>query len=274
MTDYETLTKRIKLIAHPERLRILDALRREPECVCHLEVLLGKPQPYVSQQLRVLRDAGVIADERRGQNIYYRLVDVDMDAWLGQILGTAVGGHPDLVRHKRVISCECPTCEAGVEITFDYQQGKAEVHVNKKKALFLCRRNSARSQMAEGFLRHYAADHFEVHSAGFEAAEVDPDAVKVMSEKGISLERQHSKDLREYLGHMHFGYLFTVCDHAEENCPRTFLSVNEHIYWPFEDPAKFEGPAEARVDKFREVRDEIDTHIQGWLADHGIMVAA
>lgn len=84
MTDYETLTKRIKLIAHPERLRILDALRREPECVCHLEALLDKPQPYVSQQLRLLRDAGVIQDERRGQNIYYRLVDADMDSWLAR----------------------------------------------------------------------------------------------------------------------------------------------------------------------------------------------
>ena len=73
--DYIDLSNRIKLLAHPERLRILDALRRDAECVCHLETLLGKPQPYVSQQLRILRDAGVIADEKQGQNVFYRLND-------------------------------------------------------------------------------------------------------------------------------------------------------------------------------------------------------
>ena len=70
--DYDQLSSRIKLLAHPVRLRILDVLHREPECVCHLETLLEKPQPYVSQQLRVLRQAGVIQDEKDGQNVYYR----------------------------------------------------------------------------------------------------------------------------------------------------------------------------------------------------------
>ena len=65
--DYETLSSRLKLLAHPERLRILDVLRRDAECVCHLEALLGKPQPYVSQQLRFLRQAGLIVDEKEGQ---------------------------------------------------------------------------------------------------------------------------------------------------------------------------------------------------------------
>lgn len=65
--DYEGLSTRLKLLAHPERLRILDAVRRDSECVCHLEALLGKPQPYVSQQLRLLRDAGVIIDEKQGR---------------------------------------------------------------------------------------------------------------------------------------------------------------------------------------------------------------
>ena len=69
-TDYELLSARLKLLAHPERLRILDAIRRDSECVCHLEALLGKPQPYVSQQLRLLRDAGVIVDEKQGQNVF------------------------------------------------------------------------------------------------------------------------------------------------------------------------------------------------------------
>ncbi len=108
--DYVEVSDRIKLLAHPERLRILDALRRDAECVCHLEALLGKPQPYVSQQLRVLRDAGVITDEKQGQNVFYRLTDRQLAAWLDAILGTVNGDLPEMTRHKMVIACACPKC--------------------------------------------------------------------------------------------------------------------------------------------------------------------
>lgn len=108
--DYQRESERLRLLAHPERLRILDAVRRDAECVCHLEALLGKPQPYVSQQLRLLRDAGIIADERQGQNIYYRLVDSDVRAWLDAILGVVEGEMPEMAGHKRVIACPCPKC--------------------------------------------------------------------------------------------------------------------------------------------------------------------
>ena len=83
---YDAIAARLKLLAHPERLRILDAIRRDAECVCHLEALLGKPQPYVSQQLRLLREAGLIDDRKQGQNVYYALADVDVRAWLDALL--------------------------------------------------------------------------------------------------------------------------------------------------------------------------------------------
>ena len=108
--NYAALSNRIKLLSHPERLRILDALRRDAECVCHLEALLGKPQPYVSQQLRILRDADVISDEKQGQNVFYRLTDAEMATWLEAILGEVDGQLPEMERHKRVISCLCPKC--------------------------------------------------------------------------------------------------------------------------------------------------------------------
>lgn len=109
-TDYDKLTLRLKLLAHPERLRILDAVRRDAECVCHLEALLDKPQPYVSQQLRILRDAGVITDEKQGQNVFYRLTDVQLREWLATILGDAVGDMPEMAQHKKVVACVCPKC--------------------------------------------------------------------------------------------------------------------------------------------------------------------
>lgn len=118
--DYPQLAKQLKLLAHPERLHILDALRRGSECVCHLEALLAKPQPYVSQQLRVLREAGVIQDEKDGLNVYYRLVDNTVLQWLDQVLGPAEGDHPDMVLHKQQISCACPKCEATEEAVPPY----------------------------------------------------------------------------------------------------------------------------------------------------------
>ena len=124
--DYELLADRLKLLAHPERLRILDAIRRDAECVCHLEALLRKPQPYVSQQLRLLRDAGLIEDRREGQNIYYWLKDMAVRAWLDAVLGPASGELPALAQHKRVIACPCPKCSAecgadGAPIEVEYE---------------------------------------------------------------------------------------------------------------------------------------------------------
>lgn len=108
--DYIAISNQMKLLAHPERLRILDAVRRDAECVCHLEALLDKPQPYVSQQLRFLREANLITDEKQGQNVYYRLKDETVRSWLNSILGPAIGEHSEMARHKKVIACPCPKC--------------------------------------------------------------------------------------------------------------------------------------------------------------------
>lgn len=113
--DYEQLSDRMKLLAHPVRLRILDALRREPECVCHLETLLGKPQPYVSQQLRLLRKAGFIQDEKEGQNVYYRLVDNDVQVWLTVLLDEQHGQAGCPRGHAPLSGCPCPKCALALD---------------------------------------------------------------------------------------------------------------------------------------------------------------
>lgn len=110
-THYARHAERFKLLAHPERLRILDVLRRGAECVCHLEALLQKPQPYVSQQLRILRQAGAIHDEKRGNNVYYRLEDATLVEWLDATLGPARGEDAELRFYKATIPCACPKCE-------------------------------------------------------------------------------------------------------------------------------------------------------------------
>jgi len=110
VTDYELVSDRLKLLAHPERLRILDAVRRDAECVCHLEALLGKPQPYVSQQLRLLRDAGLIEDRKQGQNVYYWLKDQAVRDWLDAVLGPVETDQPAPLLHRRLQGCPCPKC--------------------------------------------------------------------------------------------------------------------------------------------------------------------
>jgi arsenate reductase len=144
--------------------------------------------------------------------------------------------------------------------------------MQKTKVLFLCTGNSARSQMGEAFLRRYAGDHFKVHSAGLKPQGINPWTITVMEEIGYDLSGQESTDVTKYLGREHFGYLITVCAHAEEHCPKTFLGVSERIHWPIQDPAAFKGSEKETLRRFRKARDEIDARIKAWLAELGIPV--
>lgn len=139
----------------------------------------------------------------------------------------------------------------------------------KPRVLFLCTGNSARSQMAEAFLRAYAGDRYEVHSAGVDAKGfILPDVITVMNELEISMDGQRSKSVSEYLGKLHFAHVITVCGDAEKNCPAVFLNMGTHGHWPFDDPATFDGSDTERLESTREVRDQIAQRIQEWLDVH------
>ena len=140
------------------------------------------------------------------------------------------------------------------------------------RVLFLCTGNSARSQIAEAFLRHYASDHFEVYSAGLDPKGMNPLTVKVMSEIGIDISGQKSKSVTEYLGKQLIQILITVCDQAEKNCPTTWPGINQKLHWSFEDPAAVEGSDEEKLQKFRDVRDQLDQKIKSWLNAQGIEI--
>ncbi len=136
---------------------------------------------------------------------------------------------------------------------------------DRKKVLFLCYHNSARSQMAEGLLRELYGDRYEAYSAGAEATEVDPRAIKVMREIGIDISNQHSKAANEYNGIL-FDIAVTVCDNAKVLCPVCAVSLQPSALAPaakvtvhrtFIDPATAEGSDEEQLVVFRQVRDEI-----------------
>jgi arsenate reductase (thioredoxin) len=131
---------------------------------------------------------------------------------------------------------------------------------DKKRILILCTGNSARSQMAEGLLRHDAGDSFEVFSAGTKPAQVRREAITAMRELGIDISGHRSKSVDEFTG-QRFDYILTVCDNAKESCP---ISPNQTvtIHHNFEDPAALQGSEEERLMLFRRVRDEIREYLK------------
>ena len=130
----------------------------------------------------------------------------------------------------------------------------------KKKVLFLCTHNSARSQMAEGLLREMGGPGFEVQSAGTIATKVRPEAVAVMKEEGIDLSGHSSKTLEGFLSD-HFDYVITVCDNANDTCP-VFPNAHKRLHWSVDDPAGVEGDEATRLAAFRKARDELRQRIE------------
>lgn len=130
----------------------------------------------------------------------------------------------------------------------------------KKRVLVLCTGNSARSQMAEGLLRHDAGEQFEVASAGTNASFVRPEAIAVMREVGIGITGHRSKNVDEFAGQQ-FDYVITVCDNARETCP-VFLGKAEKLHHNFEDPAAATGSEQERLAVFRRVRDQLRAYLR------------
>ena len=132
----------------------------------------------------------------------------------------------------------------------------------KKRVLILCTGNSARSQMAEGLLRHIAGDRFDVQSAGVAPSRVRPEAIAAMYDIGIDISLHRSKSVDEFAD-QEFDYIITVCDNARESCP-VFAGNATRIHWSFDDPAALKGNHEERLAIFRRVRDEIRDQLESF----------
>lgn len=135
-----------------------------------------------------------------------------------------------------------------------------------KNILVLCTGNSCRSQIAEGYLKHFAKEKANVYSAGIETHGVNPRAIAVMKEDGIDISNHTSNNVDEY-NDVVFDYIITVCDNAKENCPY-FPSQAERFHYNFEDPAKAKGNEEEIMSKFREVRGEIKEYSDNFVKIH------
>jgi arsenate reductase (thioredoxin) len=137
----------------------------------------------------------------------------------------------------------------------------------KKRVLFVCIHNSARSQMAEAFLNELAGDRFEAESAGIEPGKMNPVVVKAMQEKGIDLAGRPTKSVDSMIARgPYFDFVVTVCDETSaERCP-AFPGAAARLHWPFSDPSSFQGTDEEKLAGTRIVRDEIKQQIEDWVA--------
>ena len=132
------------------------------------------------------------------------------------------------------------------------------------RVLFVCTHNSARSQMAEGFLRHIGGSAFEAVSAGTEPGTLHPLAVEVMAEEGIDISGQRAKSVDTFV-QQQFDYVITVCDDAKEACP-FFPNAANRLHWSFPDPSAAEGTHKERLAVFRQVRDGIRERVEQFVA--------
>ncbi|HEX8269973.1 MAG TPA: arsenate reductase ArsC [Flavobacterium sp.] len=135
-----------------------------------------------------------------------------------------------------------------------------------KKVLVLCTGNSCRSQIAEGYLRHFAGDKAEIFSAGVETHGVNPKAVEIMAEDGIDISKYTSNNIEEYAA-IDFNFVITVCDNAKERCP-FFPTKALKLHHNFPDPAKAAGTEEEIKQVFRKVRDMIKTYSSEFVQQH------
>jgi len=142
--------------------------------------------------------------------------------------------------------------------------------MDRKKVLFVCVHNSARSQIAEALLKNMAGDRFEAESAGLEPGKLNPLAIEVMKEIGIDISQNKTKSAFDfYKQGKRYDYIITVCDESQaQRCPIfPGTTVTTRIHWSFDDPASFEGTWEEKLEKTRLVRDQIRQRVEQWLKE-------
>jgi protein-tyrosine-phosphatase len=231
----------IKLLSNDLRWRILKALAKSDLRVQEICELLGQPQNLVSYHLQKLSDAGLVLEHPSiadGRETYY-------------------GIQLSQVREQWKM--------AGQSIHAGISAVKVEKYPTPPlRVLFICTHNSARSQMAEGFLRARSRNQIRVYSAGTDPIGVNPLAARVMAERNVDIRYQRSKGLEQFLGQP-FDYIITVCDRARENCP-AFAGAPVKIHWSIPDPVDVIDPGSDPGHPFRDVADQLSERIDSFLA--------
>jgi arsenate reductase (thioredoxin) len=262
-------TAAFKALSDETRLRLARVLTEAETALCLPELvdIVRRPQYAVSRAMAQLVRAEIIVEERRGKLRFYRLntdpfarhmleavraVPVDDSDWMHD--RDRLRWRLDLRRNGRCVV----TYTAGYTPR-DYMNGEEAVdRTRKAKVLFVCVHNTARSQMAEAYLRHFADDLFEVESAGLEPGELNPFVVEAMAADDIDISHKIPQSVVDlYQTGKTYSYVITVCSReAEENCP-IFPGPVHRLSWPFPDPSQFTGTESEKLAQTIELRDVI-----------------
>ena len=246
----------LSALAQESRLQVFRVLARvAPEGLPAgtLADELGVPPSTLSFHLDHLLSAGLVRRERDGRSLVYSL---------------DVGAVNDLIWFLGE-----DACQGNVALAVDplarirERTDAARAPTGRPRVLFLCSRNSARSQMAEAILRREAGDRVEVHSCGLRPAPIHPLTLRVMEEAGLDVSPLRSKDLGDFLGKVSIHHAIIVCEAANAHCPKLHPFALHLHHWPFPDPVAVEGTGEERLAAFRNVRDAIEERIRVWLHD-------
>jgi protein-tyrosine-phosphatase len=234
----------LRLLAHEVRWNLLSILTAGDRRVQELIQMLDQPANLLSYHLKLMRQHHLVTMRRSdadSRDVYYSL---NLDELRSLYIHAGQALHPGLIAPGE------PSMQPA-------ETGKS------LRVLFLCTHNSARSQMAEGLLRHFGGGQFEVTSAGSEPAPVHPDAVKVMQDMGIDISQQRSRHLDDYAG-QHFDYVITVCDRVREVCP-TFPDAIATIHWSIPDPVTSGENAKARQRILQDIALDLEQRIRYFL---------
>jgi ArsR family transcriptional regulator, arsenate/arsenite/antimonite-responsive transcriptional repressor / arsenate reductase (thioredoxin) len=238
MTNQSSASSMLKLLADDTRWQLIAELRRSDLQAGELGTLLKLPQNLVSYHLGMLRQAGLVQAHRSDADaraVYYSLDLAALGAGYAHI---------------------------GAAMQLPYSRNPATQ--TAATVFFLCTQNSARSQMAEGWLRHLSSGRIPVRSAGIAPQALHPLALQVMAEAGVDIGYQQAKGL-DALADVIPNVVVTVCDLAREQCPEWSDSVNQ-LHWSIPDPVRIQGDPETQAQTFRAVRDDLRQRVEGLLA--------
>lgn len=260
--EAKVAVRALAALAQQSRLEVFQALARvAPDGLPAGELArrLGLPASTLSFHLQHLLGAGLVHADRQGRSIRYSLRERGLRELLWFLGEDCCQGRVEL--------CVPPTERIDARME---EAGSAE----RPAVLFLCSRNSARSQIAEALLKREAGDRFDVFSGGIEPRGVHPMTTRVLEEVGLDATQARSKDLSEFLGKVSIHYAIVVCEAANAECPRIQPFALHNLYWPFPDPVALGGSDGDRLEAFRRVRDGLEKRIRAWLRSKPSVAAA
>lgn len=270
----------VKAIADETRFRILRVLLASESFLCVAEIvdIVRKPQYAISRALGVLLEAGLVEESRDGKlHLYTPISSSYNELIFALIRGTDEAGTTwlhDLDRLRWRLELrehgKCTVTYTAGYAPKDYKKNTGDREWDEKpKILFICVHNSARSQMAEAYLRHYAGDLFDVESAGLTPGTLNPYVVRVMGEDGFDISHKVPRSVFDlYRAGKTYSWVITVCSReAEEGCP-IFPGPVRRLNWPFPDPSRLRGNDDEIMAGTREVRNMVKERIISFVNDY------